>query len=64
VHTYEVHSAGAVTTVEADTWRRDLGTGEVVFVVRDHTAADGEREVLRLAVQQPHRSIRRRGHLS
>lgn len=62
MHTYEVRDGDQVATIEADTWRRDLSTGEVVFVVR--SLGDGRRpeehEVLRLEVAHPHRAITRR----
>ena len=61
VHTYEYDLKGRVGRVEADTWRRDLDTAEVVFVERHRDDVRGlsEQEVVRLALELPHRHIRR-----
>jgi hypothetical protein len=60
--TYKVTIGDQHLTVEATTWRKDLDTGEVVFVIR-HRLPDGEpteHEVSRHQSPHPHRHIRRR----
>ena len=61
VFTYEYVVDGEARTVLARTWRRDLDTGEVVFVQRDHGPDSDvvEREVLRILIDAPHANVRR-----
>ena len=61
MHTYLVTIGDQRFEVEASTWRKDLETDEVVFIVR-HRRSDGtveEHEVSRHRIPKPHRHIRR-----